>query len=370
MTINRLTLNHFRNYAQLDVTPAPGVNLICGENAQGKTNFLEAIFFLSCVKSFHAKKERELIQFGEVRAQIEADVTTRERTLALRLELYENAKRKIFENQILQKRLLDYVGTVQTVVFSPDDLLMIKEGPSNRRRFLNIAISQLKPNYIQTLAEYNRIIEHKNKILKNDDTPAKTDLLAVFNEKLARAGAVLIRYRSDFINNLSNYAKTIHHEMSGRDEILTLRYATDRYIENPNGETESLYKSLLSHLEDRTAAEMEAHACLIGPHKDDLEILVDGMPAKFFASQGQIRTAVLSLKMAERAVFEQMTGELPILLLDDVLSELDKNRQAYLLHKISHGQVFISSCSNHIFEKSEDVCTFVIKNGAVIINKS
>lgn len=369
MQIKNLKLLNFRNYKFADQDLSPGVNLILGENAQGKTNFLESIFFLSCVKSFHAKNERELILFGENQARIQADVTTRERNLSLRIDLSTTAKRKIYENGILQKKLLDYVGTVQTVLFSPDDLYLIKEGPAIRRRFLNIAISQLKPNYIQALAEYNRIIEHKNKILKTENLSGRNDLLDVFNEKLAHAGAIIIKYRSDFINELLYFAKNIHNEMSGGREILSIRYITDRYIEDINASSDRISAALLRHLNDRKPAELEAQSCLVGAHKDDMEILINEKPAKFFASQGQIRTAVLSIKMAERDVFYKIGGELPILLLDDVLSELDENRQGYLLNKISHGQVIISSCHNHMFSKASDIATFEVKSGEILKTK-
>lgn len=369
MVIKNLELTNFRNYKKANQILSPGVNLILGENAQGKTNFLESIFFLSCVKSFHAKNERELILFGESQARIEADVVTRERDLSLRIDLSLNAKRKIYENGILQKKLLDYVGTVQTVLFSPDDLYLIKEGPAIRRRFLNIAISQLKPNYIQALAEYNRIIEHKNKILKNEELSGRCDLLDVFNEKLATSGALIIKYRSDFINELLYFASKIHNEMSGGRENLSLRYVTDRYIEDLSQPAEQISKALLRHLNDRKGAELDAQSCLVGAHKDDIEILIDEKPAKFFASQGQIRTAVLSIKMAERDVFYKIGGELPILLLDDVLSELDENRQGYLLNKISHGQVIISSCHNHMFSKASDIAAFEVNSGEILKTK-
>lgn len=366
MQIKNLKLLNFRNYKFADADLSPGVNLILGENAQGKTNFLESIFFLSCVKSFHAKNERELILFGENEARIGADIITRERDLSLRIDLSTNAKRKIYENGILQKKLLDYVGTVQTVLFSPDDLYLIKEGPAIRRRFLNIAISQLKPNYIQTLAEYNRITEHKSKILKDESMSGRKELLEVFNEKLAISGAMIIKYRCDFINDLLYFARNIHNEMSGGRETLSIRYVTDRYINDINDSLDEIAKNLLHHLNDRKAAELESQSCLVGAHKDDMEILIDGKPAKFFASQGQIRTAVLSIKMAERDVFCKVGGELPILLLDDVLSELDENRQGYLLNKISHGQVIISSCHNHMFSKASDLATFEVKSGEIL----
>ena len=370
MTINSLRLTNFRNYKSVQQELSPGVNLILGENAQGKTNFLESIFFLSCVKSFHAKSEKELVLFGESDARIEADVTTAERSLRLRIDLSTTAKRKIFENGIVCKKLLDYVGTVQTVVFSPDDLYIVKEGPSVRRRFLNIAISQLKPNYIQALAEYNRILEHKNKILKDETMAARRDLLEVFNQRLAFCGAMIVEYRNFFINNLYKFAKIIHSEMSGGREELSLRYIADRYITDTNASQAEISAQLLEHLNHRTDAELEAHNCLVGPHKDDMEILIDEKPAKFFASQGQIRTSVLAIKMAERDVFNQVAGELPILLLDDVLSELDANRQAYLLNRISHGQVIISSCHNHLFSKADGIAAFEVSDGVILKTNS
>ena len=365
MTIKDIKLFNFRNYKSVSQELLPNINLVLGENAQGKTNFLEAVFFLSCAKSFHAKAERELVLFGENAARIEANVSTLERDMNLRIDLSTTAKRKIFVNGIPQKKLLEYVGTVQTVVFSPDDLCIIKEGPAVRRRFIDIAISQLKPNYIQTLSEYKHILEQKNVLLKNENMPDRMKILDIFNERLAAAGAVLIKYRSEFINNLSNYAKIIHNEMSSGREELSLKYITDRFVEDPNADVRQIANQLMQHIEERCETEIALQGSLVGPHKDELEVLIDEKPAKFFASQGQIRTAVLSLKMAERDVFHKTTGELPILLLDDVLSELDENRQAYLLNKISHGQVIISSCHNHLFSNTSDTCVFEVKAGEI-----
>lgn len=365
MIIDNIKLTNFRNYSQVNAQLSPGINLILGENAQGKTNFLESIFFLSCVKAFHAKSEKELILFSQPNAKIEALVKGHQRDINIRIDLSTTAKRKIYENGILQRKLLDYVGTVQTVVFSPDDLYIVKEGPAIRRRFINIAISQLKPNYIQVLAEYNRIIEHKNKLLKNEEMRSSPELINVFNEKLAATGAVIVKYRHDFINELLNFAEKIHNEMSNGREELSLRYVTDRYIENSGGSISDISQALLNHLKERSAAELDSQSCLVGPHKDDMEILINEKSAKFFGSQGQIRTAVLALKMAERDVFHKISGELPILLLDDVLSELDANRQAYLLNKISHGQVIISSCHNHLFSEVKDIGVFEVNSGVI-----
>ena len=369
MEIRSLSLKHFRNYSDISAEFDPNINLICGENAQGKTNLLESIFFLSCAKSFHAKKEKELIEFGETFAQVQAMVSTFERELEIQIQIPLQGKRKIVINKILNNKLLDYVGTVQTVLFSPDDLSMIKEGPSLRRKFLNIAISQLKPNYILSLSEYNKLLEHKSKLLKNEDfTSSILELIDVFNTRIASVGSKVIRYRAEFLKNLSVYAKQIHSEISSKREIMSLEYKTDRFVTDPFSSEDEIQSALYNHLCERKTVEMDAHTCLIGPHRDDVEILIDGKPAKYFASQGQIRTSVLSLKLAEREVFQDITGELPILLLDDVLSELDEKRQNFILNKISQGQVFISSCHNHIL--SNHVCgkRFEIKHGTLIEN--
>ena len=228
MKITSLTLQNFKNYKSESFSFSDKINVICGENAQGKTNLLEAIFFISCVKPIHAKKEKDLISFNENFAKINAEATTSERNISVSIDI-SASPRKIFVNGIKQQKVTEYIGNIQTVLFIPDDLSMIKEGPSLRRRFLNIAISQLKPNYINALSRYNRVLEQKNKLLKQENVIDKT-LLDVYNEKLAQLGAIIIDYRTSFVAELSKEAQKSHYEMSKEKEILQVVYKTDRYI--------------------------------------------------------------------------------------------------------------------------------------------
>ena len=358
MKIKSLSLKNFKNYKSADFSFSDRINVISGENAQGKTNLLEAVFYLSCVKTIHAKRERDLILFNEDSASLDALVESENRDFQVKIEL-SNAPRKIYINGIRQPKVTEYIGSLKCVLFVPDDLSMIKEGPGVRRRFLNIAISQLKPNYLSALSIYNKILEQKNKLLKQESVD--DILLDVYNERLAKYGAVIIKYRRDFIKQLEEVACKNHNEMSNGREILQIVYKTDRYITDDC----DIEKELFRHMSERKLAERESELSLIGPHRDDLLFLINSVSAKDFASQGQIRTAILATKLAEREVFYQIAGEYPILLLDDVLSELDSTRQNYVLNKIDKGQVFITSCENLISPSLEVGKFFEISGGTL-----
>ena len=367
MQINSLSLKDFKNYSQENFNFSEHINVICGENAQGKTNLLESIFYLSCVKPIHAKKDRDLIAFNQEKAEIQAITSSFDHSDHIKIEISRNP-RKIFINKIRQPKVTEYIGFIQSVLFIPDDLSMIKEGPALRRRFLNIAISQLKPNYIHYLSQYNRILEQKNKLLKQHQSIDDL-LLDIYNEKLATLGAHLISYRSSFLDKINQEAQKNHSEMSKNREELQILYKTDRYIDKLHTNKISFAEALYQHMIDRKHAEKENKSCLIGPHRDDIVFLINNNPAKDFASQGQIRTAILATKLAERDVFFQNTGEYPILLLDDVLSELDTLRQNYVLNKINCGQVFITSCDNLISPSLSCGKIFTIEHGKLIEDK-
>lgn len=362
MKIDSLCLTNFKNYAQEYFSFSDRINVICGENAQGKTNLLESLFFLSCVKPIHAKKEKDLILFNQNSASIVAQADSFHRSLNINITL-STGSRKIFVNEIKQTKVTDYIGLLQSVLFIPDDLSMIKEGPAIRRRFLNIAISQLKPNYIHCLSKYNRLLEQKNKLLKQEQMIDQT-LLDVYNEKLSYYGSFLISYRKDFIEQIKQEAVKNHYEMSKNSEILQIVYKTDRYVASlSDHDTHNVEQALYQHFYERQEAERESKSCLIGPHRDDIIFYINEKNAKDFASQGQIRTAILATKLAEREVFYKNTGEYPILLLDDVLSELDTMRQNYVLNKIDQGQVFITSCENLISSDLSHGKIFTIEQG-------
>ena len=345
MKLRRIALDGFRNYTDFTANFSPGVNVIWGENAQGKTNLLEAIGFLSGARSHRARGDKELISFHQDRGTITAEVTSRGRDFLLEVQLFRGARRRLFVNHVKCKTAAELGGIVQTVLFCPEDLALIKAGAAERRSFLDHAICQLRPRYAEALAQYNKLLDHKTRILRDwEKHPSLLDVLEDFNEAMARAGALVIHYRAHFVRKLAEKAAQIQTEFSGGRETLALHYATVSTVRDPLGPTVELYEDLRRHQDSHAKAERDARSCLSGPHKDDLVARINGQPARQYASQGQTRTAALSLKLAERELFRDDTGQWPILLLDDVLSELDARRQDFVLRRITGGQVILTGC--------------------------
>lgn len=345
MKLRRIALDGFRNYTDFTADFSPGVNVIWGENAQGKTNLLEAIGFLSGARSHRARGDKELISFHRDRGTITAEVTSRGRDFLLEVQLFRGARRRLFVNHVKCKTAAELGGIVQTVLFCPEDLALIKAGAAERRSFLDHAICQLRPRYAEALAQYSKLLDHKTRILRDwEKHPSLLDVLEDFNEAMARAGALVIHYRAHFVRKLAEKAAQIQTEFSGGRETLALHYATVSTVRDPLGPTVELYEDLRRHQDSHAKAERDARSCLSGPHKDDLVARINGQPARQYASQGQTRTAALSLKLAERELFRDDTGQWPILLLDDVLSELDARRQDFVLRRITGGQVILTSC--------------------------
>lgn len=345
MKLRRIALDGFRNYTDFTADFSPGVNVIWGENAQGKTNLLEAIGFLSGARSHRARGDKELISFHRDRGTITAEVTSRGRDFLLEVQLFRGARRRLFVNHVKCKTAAELGGIVQTVLFCPEDLALIKAGAAERRSFLDHAIYQLRPRYAEALAQYNKLLDHKTRILRDwEKHPSLLDVLEDFNEAMARAGALVIHYRAHFVRKLAEKAAQIQTEFSGGRETLALHYATVSTVRDPLGPTVELYEDLRRHQNSHAKAERDARSCLSGPHKDDLVARINGQPARQYASQGQTRTAALSLKLAERELFRDDTGQWPILLLDDVLSELDARRQDFVLRRITGGQVILTGC--------------------------
>ncbi len=346
MRIDKLTLDFFRNYVHLDASFDPAINVIYGDNAQGKTNLLEAVAYLSGL-SHRTRFDRELIQFGVDTAFLRGEVFSRSREFVLEANLARGVRRQLLANGVRLKSTAELSGIFQTVLFCPEDLFLIREGAAARRRFLDDCICQLRPRYAAALAEYKRLHEQKTRILRDsEEKPSLLDALDEFSLGMAKAGAVLIHYRAHFVRRLRETAPAIHADCSGSRERLALRYETVSTITDPEAEPRILLEQLLVHQERHRAAEIASRTCLSGPHKDDLAVEINGNPAKTFASQGQTRTAALALKLAARDIFCQDTGEYPVLLLDDVLSELDPRRQEYVLNRIGGGQVFITCCED------------------------
>jgi len=347
MRIESLSLENFRNYAQQRASFDPICNVIFGENAQGKTNLLEALVCLSCGRSNRTRGDRELVRFGQECYSIEAGIYTRDREFVSRIEGGLGRKKKISINRAPARNAAELSQVLNTVFFSPEDLQLIREGAAARRRFMDESLCQLRPRYAVALAEYQRLYEHKTRILR--DCNERPDLIATlpdFNLRLAETGAVLIHYRARFAELLAKHAAAAHGECSGGREQLSVAYQTVKTVTDPLAEQRVLVMQLLAHQREHHYAEISSRQCLSGPHKDDLEVLLDGLSARSFASQGQTRTAALALKLAAREIHRELLGEYPVLLLDDVLSELDPRRQEFVLNRLGGGQVFITCCED------------------------
>lgn len=345
MRIDSLALQNFRNYQKQHLAFDPVCNVIFGDNAEGKTNLLEAIYFLSCGKSPRTRLDRDLIRFDAGEARLTGKIFSGNRDFLAEVSFFREKRRKITINRVPAKSAASLSEVFHTVFFSPDDLALIRDGAAARRRFLDMALCQLRPRYAAALRGYNRAWEHKNRILRDSgDRPDLLKTLPEFDRQMIFLGAVLIRYRAQYVLRLQEYAAATHAECSGGREKLNITYQTVSTVSDPAGDQEKIREELSRHMETHAAAEAASRLCLSGPHKDDLLISVDGKEARSFCSQGQTRTAALSLKLAEREILKNNTGEYPVLLLDDVLSELDPKRQEFVLNRISGGQVFITCC--------------------------
>ena len=364
MKLKKIALTGFRNYEWETVELEDGINIISGLNAQGKTNLLEAVYMLSCGRSFRTRFDKELINFDYSAAEILADVESHGREQTISIALKSGCAKKILVNGV-KKTVSELAGTVNTVLFCPDDLDLIKEGASVRRKLLDEAISQIRPQYAETLAEFNRLFEHKTRILKDwREKPSLLDTLDEFSEGLCRCSAKLIRYRAAYAKKMNECAALIHSEFSS-GENLEIQYRTVSTVSDPFASVKDIYYEILEHQEAHRRAEIESEQCLTGAHKDDLEININGSAARSFASQGQTRTAALSIKLAERDILLNETGEYPILLLDDVLSELDTKRREFVLNRIGGGQTIISCCEDEEISQRTNGKVFFVEKGRI-----
>ena len=367
MALNAIELRSFRNYEQLQLDFEPGVNLIVGDNAQGKTNLLEAISYLGSGKSFRAQKTGEMIRFGADFAEISGDIYAEERQQTLRWVLFAGSRpRQIWRNGVKKKTAADISGVMSTVLFCPEDLMVLKTGAAARRRLGDHALCQLRPNYDAALTEYNRILEIKSRILKDHhENPGVLEILPEYNTRLCQVGALIISYRARFFEGLGKAAAEYHGQFSGGKEEFSLQYHTVSSVNDPFAPVAALTQDLQEHLERHYRAELESGQCLTGPHKDDFSVDLNGIDLKAYGSQGQTRTAAISLKLAQRELMKRESGQEPVLLLDDVLSELDPGRQDFVLNKIVSGQVFITCCEPGRFTKlgkTIEICKGQVRN--------
>lgn len=364
MVVKSVTLEGFRNYGELHARFAPGINVITGDNAQGKTNLLESIAYLSACRSHRARADSELIRFGDLRAMVKSELVSRNRDFTLEIRMGRGIRRQILCNGVKKKTVADISGLLKTVLFCPEDLNLIKAGAVERRRFLDDAICQLRPRYAAALAEHRRLLDQKRAILKDwQEKPSLLELLDDFNLRLCQTGAILVHYRAHFVRRLGECAPVIHGDFSSGREALSLHYQTVKTVTDPLAPTSVLFQQLCEHMRSHRQAELDSKSCLSGPHKDDLLVDINGMSVRTYGSQGQTRTAALSLVLAEREIFFENDGEYPVLLLDDVLSELDPKRQEFVLNRIQGGQVFITCCESERLSELVEGKVLRIENG-------
>ncbi len=346
MRLNELRLRDFRNYRETALTWDPDVNLIVGDNAQGKTNLLEAIAYLGAGRSFRTQKSGELVRFGQEFADLEAQVFSQQRQQSVRAVIFARGRpRQLYRNGVKKKTAAELAGVLPTVLFCPEDLLVLKSGAAPRRRLGDNVLCQLRPNYDAALGEYTRLLEQKSRILKDRfENPALVELLPEYNLRLCQVGALLISYRARFFESLGQEAARFHGQFSGGAEDFALEYHTVSTVTDRMAPMSQITAQLQAHMEAHARAELDSAQCLTGPHKDDFDVTLSGLSLKSFGSQGQVRTAAISLKLAQRELMRREMGEEPVLLLDDVLSELDAGRQDFVLNQIVSGQVFITCC--------------------------
>ena len=353
MRLDGIHLRDFRNYQDTALEFAPGVNLIVGDNAQGKTILLEAIAYLGPGMSFRALKTGEMIRFGADFADLEGSVHSQQRQQNLRWVLFAGSRpRQIWQNGVKKKPAGEIAGVLPTDLFCPEDLMVLKTGSAQRRRLGDHALCQLRPNYDAALTEYNRILDQKSRILKDHfENPSILEILPEYNLRLCQVGALLISYRARFYDSLGKAAAKYHGQFSGFAEEFSLTYKPVSTVPDPFAPVAELTSQLQEHLQSHYRAELETASCLTGPHKDDFSVSLSGIDLKSYGSQGQTRTAAISLKLAQRELMGREWGEEPVLLLDDVLSELDPGRQDFVLNQIVSGQVFITCCEPGRFTK-------------------
>lgn len=358
MKIKSIELDGFRNIDSLRLE-FDDVNIIYGENAQGKTNLLEAIYMFTGAKSFRGARDRELVGFNreEARLKLSFESFGREQTAQLDIK----GRRVATLNGVKKKSATELGDELKAVIFSPAHLSMVKDGPEQRRRFIDNALCQLKSNYRNLLKEYNRCLSQRNMLLKDiPSNPELKDMLYIWDRNLARAGAKIIYQRQKYIEALLPYADGIFNGLSQGREQLSLELKGE--FAYPDCDTAELEKRLIIAFDRSRTSDIINRITTVGPHRDDMEIKINGMSARSYGSQGQQRSCVLALKLAEASLLKEKTGEEPITLLDDVMSELDENRQDYILNHIKNSQVFITCCDvNQVLRLKEGKTFHIVK---------
>lgn len=356
MYINKIKLQNFRNYNEQEINLNKSINVFYGDNAQGKTNILEAIFLCTFGKSFRTNKEKELIKLGKDNANVIIEYEKKDRDGKISISISD--KKQILVNGIKIKKLSELLGNINIVIFTPDDINILKGGPALRRRFLDMMIGQLKPNYVYTLNMYIKTLEQRNNYLRQIKEEKKPEnLLDIWDEKLIEYADIIYKYRKEFIDKIKKKINIIHKKITDEKEEINIQYTS-------NCESKEVYSELLKQ---RRKLDIIKGFTTKGIHRDDFEIYINNKELSIYGSQGQNRTAILSLKLSELQVIYDEIEEEPILLLDDFMSELDINRRKNFLNNINNTQVIITCAEKIEFLKENvDYCLYQVKEGEII----
>ena len=352
MKVLSLKTENYRNLAAKEYFPGGGVNIICGENGLGKTNLIESIWLFTGCRSFRSVRDKDVVRFDCDEAKLKMEFFSGNRNKEAEIRIDE--KRHITLNGIALPSGRKMMGEFTAVVFTPLHLSIVKEGPEERRKFIDIAISQLRPNYAKTLLEYTKALAQRNATLRAArDNPAMLAMLDIWDMELAKKGAVIIDSRINYLDALKNHACTAYDEISSGKETLGLTYK-EHARDKARGKKE-IAESLLNALYEKRESDVERCITSVGAHREDFSIDLSGKSARLFGSQGQQRSAALSLKLAEANIISQVTAEEPVILLDDVFSELDPQRQKYVVSHFENRQVFITCCDEENISRIADL---------------
>lgn len=365
MWLKALELRNFRNYESLQLFDLSSkVNIFVGQNAQGKTNVVESILLLAVAKSHRTNRDGELIRFEQDAAVLQGMVERDNRTLRLDLKLLGKGK-KGRVNGVEKRKMSDFVGHLNVVLFAPEDLQLIKGGPQMRRRFLDVEIGQVSPQYLYNLSQYQKVLVQRNSLLKEiAKKEAKDDMLSIWDDQLAVYGTKVIHKRLEFVGKLEEFARDIHSRISGGKELLSFRYQNSVDVKAGG----DLGEAYFSELQKRKKQDILRGTTSVGPHRDDLQVWINDREVHTFGSQGQQRTASLSMKLAEIELIRSEVGEYPVLLLDDVLSELDGERQLHLVESMGERvQTFITTTTTYGLEQfmQEQANVYRVESGAI-----
>ncbi len=365
MILKRIRVENYRNIESCEYELCEGVNLICGDNAQGKTNILEAMYIFARGRAFRAKKEEQIIKFGSDSAFCEIDYDDGQRVCNMSVRYVKGNGKKLTYNGIDIKRSSEFIGRFRAVLFSPDSLSLIKASPSERRLFLDVAISQLDPEYVKQLKRYNSLLSQRNAVIKEMISEDKgiTEALAY---QMSEACAYISRKRSEYLIKINEAVKEIFDQMSREKERSKLIYSPEGFEADKTdfSQTEAVKEQYFSLFTENLERERVYKTSLYGIHRDDLDIYLNGKSAKLYCSQGQTRSLALAMKLAEGKISEEYGESSPVYLLDDVFGELDENRRSFILNELKGMQVVITSCQRHDID---GVKTVYMKDGKILI---